>query len=437
MEYGLRGRTGDTVANGRLPEPLGGRRGIFRFTMKRAMGFWWLAIVSLVHGCGGSGNSDPSRSGNPTSGEAGSWDAGGATTGGSSPGGAMGRTGGMGPGTGGSAAASGADETGGNTPVGASLEIDRSRMDFGTIALGTTATDTFTVTNRGASISGVPSVIVESGGAPDPVVVSGCDAALAPGESCSLTLRVTPPDLGLFDAFVRITADPGTDPYLSIYVVGQASGFEVSPPSILDFGDVPPGVPIRHIITVTATIAISDLEVWAGAAEVSIDASATTCTETLRAGASCVVAMEFLAPEVGWVSGFVGIRAGGSLGDMAAVSFTANVTSANDLAVQPESPPPFVAYYEETTAPVVFTVKNVGNATSGTIAAAVVGEWDSDYAVSDSDCTSLAPQATCTISVVCSPLMSAAGGPRDAVLSITDGSSHVSIPLTAQVSFRD
>ncbi len=365
---------------------------------------------------------------------------GGAFTGGSSTGGALGETGGNDSGTGGAetggAEAGGAGGSGGETPASAFLELDRSRMDFGTVVLGTTATDTFTLTNRGASASGIPSISVEASGTPDPVIVSGCDAALPPGESCSLTISVTPPGMGLFDTFVRISAEPGTDSHLPIYVVGRASGFEVSPPAILELGDVVPGALIRHSITVTAAIAISDLEVWTVGDEVSIDASASTCTETLEAGASCVVTVEFLAPDVGWKSGMVGIRAGGSLGQMAAVDITANVTSAHELAVDPKNPPAFIAYFDETTDPVVFTVTNVGDVTSGAITSAVVGEWGSEYAISDTDCTTLAPQETCTVSVVCSPPMSASAAPRDAVLSITDGNTHLAVPLTAEVSFR-
>ena len=368
--------------------------------------------------------------------------AGGTPSGGSSTGGALGDTGGSniagddsgtgGAGTGGTATEGGAGGDGGDTPAGASLALDRSRMDFGTIVLGTTATDTFTLTNRGASTSGIPNLSVEPSG----VTVMGCDAALSPGESCYLMINVTPPELGLFDSFVRITAEPGTDPHLSIYVVGRVRGFEVSPPSILELGDVLPDDPIQHSITVAATTPISDLKVWTVGDELSIDASATTCTETLAAGTSCVVTVRFLALDVGWSSGMVGIRAGGDFGQLAAVNITANATSANDLVAEPEHPPPFVAHFEETTDPVVFTVTNVGDAPSGTITSAVVGEWGSDYAVSDTDCTILAPQESCTVSVVCSPPMSAAGDPRDAVVSITDGNTHLAIPVTATVSFR-
>ncbi len=372
---------------------------------------------------------------------------GGASTGGSSTGAAPGDTGGSNTGgndvgtggeeTGGTATEGGAGGGGGGTPADAFLELDHSRMDFGTIVLGTTATDTFTLTNRGASTSGIPSIGVAPGRSSDPVTISGCDAALAPGESCALTIGVTPPDLGLYENFVRITAAPGADPYLSIYVVGRASGFEISPPAILELGNVPPGVPIQHSIVVTATVPISELDVWTVGDELSLDAAATTCTETLAAGASCVVTVQLLSPDVGWSDVMVGIRAGGDLGQMAAVGITANVTSADDLAVEPENPPPFVAYFDETSEPVVFTVTNVGDTTSGTITSTVVGEWGSDYAISDTDCTTLAPQETCTVSVVCSPPMSAAGGARDAVLSITDGTTHAAIPVTANVTFRE
>ncbi|MBN1610835.1 MAG: choice-of-anchor D domain-containing protein [Polyangiaceae bacterium] len=394
---------------------------------------------------GGSTGGTPTATGGRT--DTGGSGSGGASAGGSSTGGVLGDTGGSSTGgndigtggveTGGTTTEGGAGGGGGGTPTEAFLELDHSRMDFGTVVLGSTATDTFTLTNRGASTSGIPTISVQSSGLSSAVTISGCDAALAPGESCTLTLGVTPPDLGLFDTFVRIVADPGTDPHLSIYVVGHASAFEISPPAVLELGNVEPGDPRQHRITVTATTPISDLEVLTGWDEVSVVASATTCTDTLAAGDSCVVTVQFLSLDVGWFRVGVGIRAGGDLGQMAGVEITANVTSAEDLAVEPENPPPFEAYFDETTDPIVFTVTNVGAATSGTITSAIVGESASDFAISDTDCTTLAPQETCTVSVVCSPPMSAAGGPREAVVSITDGNTHVPIPLTAQVSFRE
>ena len=133
----------------------------------------------------------------------------------------------------------------------------------------------------------------------------------------------------------------------------------------------------------------------------------------------------------------MGIRAGGDPGQAAGVQFSANVTNANDLAIDPNSPQTFVAYYEETTDPIVFTVTNVSETTSGTITSTIVGEeGPSDFSIVDSDCTTLAPNETCTISVVCSPQMSASAAPREALLSVNDGNTHVAVPLIAEVSYR-
>jgi hypothetical protein len=55
--------------------------------------------------------------------------------------------------------------------------------------------------------------------------------------------------------------------------------------------------------------------------------------------------------------------------------------------------------------------------------------------IAATDCTVLAPQATCTISVVCSPPMSASAATRHAILSVTDGNTHLAVPLTAEVTF--
>lgn len=309
-------------------------------------------------------------------------------------------------------------------------------MDFGAIALGTTKVATFTLTNRGTSTSGRPVVTTQpGGGVASTLTVTGCDAALAANASCVLTIAVTPGALGLVQRSVRISAEPGTQPHLSIYVVGNAIGFEMSPPASVDFGVLATGVLRQHVVTVTALIALSDLEVRGGGEEVSINPSSTTCASTLAAGASCVVTVDFLATTVGWKEGSLSIRAGGDMGQFARVVFTANVSNGGGLDIEPKKPPTYACVFEKTSPPVVFTVTNVGTSTSGTISSKLQGEFARDYAISDSNCSVLAPQATCSISVVCRPPMSASAAAREAILSVTDGDTHLSVPLNGNVSF--
>jgi hypothetical protein len=122
------------------------------------------------------------------------------------------------------------------------------------------------------------------------------------------------------------------------------------------------------------------------------------------------------------------------------IEVIANVTKASDLAIVPTEPPHFVCVFEKTSAPVVFTVTNLGDTPSGTIASTIVGADSSgigarDFAVSQTDCTVLAPHATCSISVVCTPAMSASADTREVILSVSDSSTHLAVPLAGDVSF--
>jgi hypothetical protein len=80
------------------------------------------------------------------------------------------------------------------------------------------------------------------------------------------------------------------------------------------------------------------------------------------------------------------------MGQIAVIEMTANVSAARDLAIEPETPPSYACVFEETSAPVVFTVTNVGDNTSGTIVSDIVGEDAQNFAIVDTDCAVLAPQ---------------------------------------------
>jgi len=362
--------------------------------------------------------------------------AGGAGTGGVATGGAhSGGTHTGGTGTGGAGGTTSAGT--GGTPAEALLDLDGSRMAFDPIPLGTTRVATFTLTNRGASTSGVPSIRTETKayptGTPNPVTVTGCGAALPPGGACTLTIVVTPPKLGLFEATVRLTADPGTvrpgSSSLSIYVVGWVIGFEVSTASPIQLDDLAPGVSVKRSITVTALIDLTDLTVGESSEDVAIDAAATTCTPILAKGASCVVTMEFNAPAIGWKRALVGIKAGGDMGQFVGIEITANVTKANDLGIEPKAPAPYSCVHGQTSPPVVFTVTNLGATTSGPIASAIVSESTRSFTITGTDCTTLAAQAACTLSVVCNPSLASAAAAQPAILSVSDGNTHLSVPL--------
>ena len=116
-------------------------------------------------------------------------------------------------------------------PAVTTLAISPASFDFGTAAHGgfgacgadpdpDCPTNAFTVTNTGASTSGVPTVsIVEihnpeiGGPAAFQVTASTCTAALAPGTTCSLTVKFAPNSNAgdeMFSSRLDVTASPGS-----------------------------------------------------------------------------------------------------------------------------------------------------------------------------------------------------------------------------------
>ncbi|HYC81872.1 MAG TPA: hypothetical protein VEB65_08800 [Solirubrobacterales bacterium] len=117
------------------------------------------------------------------------------------------------------------------TPVATTLAIDPASFDFGAVAHGgfgacvadpdpDCPTHAFTVTNTGGATSGVPTASIleihnpEIGGpAAFAVTANTCTAPLAPGASCSLTVKFAPNSNAgdeMFSSRLDVTASPGS-----------------------------------------------------------------------------------------------------------------------------------------------------------------------------------------------------------------------------------
>lgn len=116
-------------------------------------------------------------------------------------------------------------------PAAATLAINPASFDFGTVAHGgfgacqpdpdpDCPTHAFTVTNTGGSTSGVPTAsIVEThnpeigGPAAFAITANTCTTSLAPGASCSLTVKFAPNSNAgdeMFSSRLDVTASPGS-----------------------------------------------------------------------------------------------------------------------------------------------------------------------------------------------------------------------------------
>jgi hypothetical protein len=107
-------------------------------------------------------------------------------------------------------------------PAVTTLAINPASFDYGTVAHGgkSGSTQAFTVTNSGGATSGVPTAsIVELHNSESEkhaafqITVNTCTAALAPGASCSLSVKFAPVSNAgdqMFSSRLDVTASPGS-----------------------------------------------------------------------------------------------------------------------------------------------------------------------------------------------------------------------------------
>jgi hypothetical protein len=194
------------------------------------------------------------------------------------------------------------------------------------------------------------------------------------------------------------------------------------PPSI-DLGPIPVGLLApRQYITIVASVSISDLMFTASGVDVTIDMAATTCTASLSAGTSCVVAVNFQATTAGPKRDSVVITAGGANGRTITVPITAVVQNPAKLVITPPTAA-FAAVAGQPSSAISFGVANIGDMPTGALSPTVTGPNASDFAITSSTCLVLAPLGTCTLSVVFKPGPNDGSAVSSATLTVTDAAA--------------
>jgi hypothetical protein len=313
-------------------------------------------------------------------------------------------------------------------PCQPALSTDRSFVDVG--AAQGSASPMVTLTNRAGCPSGDIIITASEG-----VTATGCNGPLAGGASCNISISATPTAPGQFSGTVSISANPGAITPLQVNVFGYISDgviFLVSP-AAFDLGPIPLGFRVPPMrVHVSAGMDFDDLVVAASGPDIAIDATATTCTNVLPAGQSCDVVMTFLATSVGSKSEGLTISGGGPLGKVVTVAITANVVTGVYLVVDASSDNPMggSAFAGQASTPSILVVGNRGDTTSGLLSVTLTGTDAAEF-LATSDCATLAPLGTCTVSVVFQPAP-ASTGRKTATLEVSEFStsySALSVPV--------
>jgi hypothetical protein len=106
----------------------------------------------------------------------------------------------------------------------ANLTLSTSTLNFGSVALGSTApTQTVILSNSTASPISLSSVVV-TGANPRDFSASSCPASLAPSASCSVQISASPTAAGTRSGYLTITSPtPGSPQYVALSVNGTGS----------------------------------------------------------------------------------------------------------------------------------------------------------------------------------------------------------------------
>ena len=181
-------------------------------------------------------------------------------------------------------------------------------LSFGTVALGSTSTQTITLAAGNASLTGV------AVSATAPFSASGCAGTIPANTTCTVSVVFTPTSAGAATGTVSV-AVTGGGPVLGapVSLTGNGQVLAVNPtPSTLVFGPVTLGqASAVQFVTLTnlSAASVSGIATTVAGTGFSLSAAANpnACTGTLAAGATCTVGVVFTPVLGGSASGTLGV----------------------------------------------------------------------------------------------------------------------------------
>ncbi|MFN8512852.1 MAG: choice-of-anchor D domain-containing protein [Chloroflexia bacterium] len=302
--------------------------------------------------------------------------------------------------------------------------VDPAVVNFGDVALNTSAAQTVTVTNTGTGALGITGFTPSS--APFTISGNSCTVGtvLQPNASCSFAVTFAPTATGAASSSVVIASNvPGGSTTINVSGFGVSSVIAFTPPPV-NFGSVAigSGSTLGLLVTNTGSGPLTITGVGGLAAPFSIEGD--TCSgQTLAPGASCVLDIKFQPTAPGYVFDSVGVvTTTGTFSSV--VDGTGTLTPVAAVTLNPGA----INFGEVPTGTSVartVTVSNTGDAPLGITSVGIAG---SGYAISGNGCIGqiLNPGQSCTFAVTFSP----ATGANTGTVTVTTSVGAPTIALT-------
>ena len=305
-------------------------------------------------------------------------------------------------------------------------------VSFGNQNVGSKSSpQTVTLTNSGNANLTISSVVLGGSNPTDFTETDNCvsSSPLIPGASCTANVTFGPLVIGPLSASLTVTDTATNSPQtISLSGTGIQVSIAISPTS-LNFAGQAPGTtsapqPVTLTNTGTGTITLTSVVITGPFAL----ASGTTCAANtqLTTNQNCVMNVTFSPTSLGPQSGAVTLT-DNAPGSPQTVPLTGNGSAAGVVFSPASLSFGNVATGQSSTAQTV-TITNNGNINLVVTGVSFTGTNPGDFSDTNG-CTTVAPNAKCTITVTFKP---AAAGARSASLSVTDNApaSPQSVPLT-------
>lgn len=223
------------------------------------------------------------------------------------------------------------------TPAPPSLVFDAMTKDAGSSPMGVRRDISFTVTNPGASATGVPMFSIAGTNASDFTVATNSCAAIPAMGGCSVTIAFTPSAVGARTATLTVAASPGGTSMATITGTGAGPALLTLQPALHDYGAVVSGgnQSVDFDFTVTNsggnTSGALAVQVTSGNSDYTIvTAPANDCSGvTLTAMATCTLRVRFRPLNTGERTGALAVTA--SPGGMANAVVAGRTVNAGQL----------------------------------------------------------------------------------------------------------
>lgn len=319
----------------------------------------------------------------------------------------------------------------------ASLAFGQGTYMLGPATVGMTSSPvTLTIVNSGGVPSGVPGTPTITGpNASDfAVVTNNCTASIAPmGTSCSMSVVFTPQTTSGEQATITVAASPGGTAQATLSGTGlTTAALSITPDPGNTFAVTTIGktsAPVTFTLKNSGQTATTALQVpsfsGGNSGDFAVIAATDTCAgATVAASGGTCTFQVTVTPSTASESTSLIVQDGS--GDSASDPLSATGLSATVLSLSPNPGNTFQNTAQgQTSPPVLFTLKNTGQTTSGTInAPTFVGGNSTDFVlVTSSDgCAgvTLALNATCTFQVTFSPTTSTS---ESTTLTVTDAAN--------------